>query len=227
MKEGSENKVYRLKNVLCGLRQTPRAWYSRIDAYFMKEGFKKCPHEHTLYTKSDENMRKLLIVSLYVDDLIYTSNDTTLIIEFRSSMQNEFDMSDLGRMRYFLGVEVIQCSKGIFIHQQKYVNEVLDRFGLKECKAVSSPVVTGCKLSKNYKGNSISNTVFKQIVGSLMYLNATRSDVMFGVSLISRFMENPSMGHLTATKRILRYLKGSSDTRLLYKRRKTRVDWVL
>lgn len=94
----------------------------------------------------------------------------------------------------------------------------LDRFGMTECKPVCSPVTAGCKLPKNDKSSSVNSTVFKQIVCSLMYLHATRPDVMFGVSMISRFMEQPTMEHLAAAKRVLRYLKGAADMGIMYNR---------
>ena len=102
VKVKEEHKVYRLKKALYGLKQAPRAWYSRIDAYFTKEGFKKCPYEHTLFTKIGDG-RKLLIVCLYVDDLIFTGNDSAMIEKFKRSMMVEFEMSDLGKMHYFFG----------------------------------------------------------------------------------------------------------------------------
>lgn len=107
MKKGEEEKVYRLRKALYGLKQAPQAWYSRIETYFVREGFERCPSEHTLFTKSKGG--KILIVSLYVDDLIFTGNDKSMCDNFKSSMMLEFDMSDLGRMKYFLGVEVKQC----------------------------------------------------------------------------------------------------------------------
>ncbi|KAK9941415.1 hypothetical protein M0R45_018018 [Rubus argutus] len=114
VKQGHENQVYRLKKALYGLKQAPRAWYSRIDAYFAKEGFLKCPYEHTLYTKFGDD-GKILFVCLYVDDLIFTSNDRVMFDDFKKSMTDEFDMSDLGLMHYFLGIEVMQASEGVFI----------------------------------------------------------------------------------------------------------------
>ncbi|CAL2265083.1 unnamed protein product [Prunus armeniaca] len=122
-KKGEEHKVYKLNKALYGLKQAPRAWYSKIEAYFAKEGFEKCYCEHTLLTKSNEG-GKLLIVSLYVDDLIFTGNDMSMCEEFKKSMMLEFDMSDLGKMRYFLGVEVLQNSDGIYVSQRKYAHEV-------------------------------------------------------------------------------------------------------
>jgi len=107
MKIGEEEKVYKLRKALYGLKQAPRAWYNKIETYFLRNGFERCLCEHTLFTKLVEG-GKLLIVSLYVDDLIYTGNDVSLCHSFKKSMMSEFDMTDLGRMRYFLGVEILQ-----------------------------------------------------------------------------------------------------------------------
>ncbi|PNX60329.1 putative copia-type protein, partial [Trifolium pratense] len=140
--------VYRLKKALYGLKQAPRAWYSKIESYFSAEKFEKCPYEHTLFVKYGMK-NEILVVSLYVDDLIYTGNNQGLMDEFKSSMKKKFAMTDLGKMRFFLGVEVNQSSNGIFITQQKYAAEVLSRFGMEHCNQVSSPIVPGCKLVKD------------------------------------------------------------------------------
>lgn len=110
IKKGEEGKVYKLRKALYGLKQAPRAWYSRIEGYFLKEEFERCPSEHTLFTKVKEG--NILIVSLYVDDLIFTGNSRAMCDEFKESMMFEFEMSDLGKMRHFLGVEVKQSAAG-------------------------------------------------------------------------------------------------------------------
>jgi hypothetical protein len=129
IKRGEEHKVYKLRRALYGLKQAPRAWYSRIEGYFIKEGFEKCYCEHTLFVKTKDG-GKILIVSLYVDDLIFIRNNEDMFERFKESMKKEFAMSDLGKMKYFLGVEVIQDHYGIFINQKKYAHEVLERFGM-------------------------------------------------------------------------------------------------
>jgi hypothetical protein len=177
MKQGHENQVYKLKKALYGLKQAPRAWYSRIDEYFAKEGFLKCPYEHTFYIKAGAN-GKILIVCLYVDDLIYVSNDGVMLADFKTSMMNEFDMSDLGLMHYVLGIEVVQSSAGIFISQKKYVLEILDRFHMKDCNPVLTPSEPGLKLTRFGTGEKMNSTLYKQIVGSLMYLTSTRLDII-------------------------------------------------
>lgn len=216
IKKGEEEKVYKLKKALYGLKQAPRAWYSRIEAYFMREQFERCPSEHTLFTKS--NGGKLLIVSLYVDDLIFTGNDREMCDEFKNSMMLEFEMTYLGLVKHFLGVEVKQCSEGIFICQRRYAREVLARFGMDESNAVKNPIVPGTKLQKDEGDAKVDETVFKQVVGSLMYLTVTRPDLMYGVCLISRFMSAPRESHWLAAKRILRYIKGTTELGVFYKR---------
>ena len=147
-----------------------------------------------------------------MDDLIFTGNDEDMFKSFKESMKKEFDMSDLGRMKYFLGVEVIQNSDGIFICQRKYAKEVLERFGMERSNLANNPIVPGCKLSKSGSGAvSVDATEYKQLVGSLLYLTATRPDLMYAVGLISRYMEKPTEMHLQAAKRILRYLKGTME----------------
>ncbi|XP_057980101.1 uncharacterized mitochondrial protein AtMg00810-like [Malania oleifera] len=152
------------------------------------------------------------------DDLIFTGNDGVMFKEFKKSMLVEFEMSDLGMMQYFLGIEVVQSANGIFISQKKYVQNILDRFRMKDCNPVSTPTEFGLKLNKDHEGKKVDNTLYKQIVGSLMYLTATRPDIMYYVSLISRYMENPTEMHLLAAKRILRYLQGTRDFGLFYEK---------
>ncbi|GAA0147836.1 transmembrane signal receptor [Lithospermum erythrorhizon] len=113
-KKGKEHLVYKLTKALYGLKQAPRTWYSKIETHFNKEGFKKCNSVQTLFTKRSAG-GTLMIVSIYVDDLIYTRNDHELMRQFKTAMVKEFDMTDLGMMNYFLGIEVIQRSQGIFI----------------------------------------------------------------------------------------------------------------
>lgn len=156
-KKGEEEKVYKFRKALYGLRQAPRVWYSKIEAYFQKEGFVKCPSDHTLFIEfGEEGM--ILIVSLYVDNLIFTGNSKDMFEEFKQSMKKEFDMTDLGRMTYFLGVEVIQNDDGIFIGQSKYARDALERFGMDKSKPVSNPVAPGNKLTKKGSGNEVDAT---------------------------------------------------------------------
>ena len=207
-KKGKEHLIYKLHKALYGLKQAPRAWFNRIETYFLKEGFQRCDSEQTLFTKKNA-AGKIIIVSIYVDDLIFTGDDKNMMCDFKNSMMKEFDMTDLGSMRFFLGIEVLQQVDGIFIYQRNYALEILKRFGMLESNEVSSPIIPGFKINKDEHGTTIDETYFKQIMGSLMYLTATRPDMMFATSLISRFMSIPTELHLQAAKRVLRYLKGA------------------
>ncbi|KAL0440932.1 UNVERIFIED_CONTAM: Retrovirus-related Pol polyprotein from transposon RE2 [Sesamum radiatum] len=134
--KGSEEKVLRLKKALYGLKQTPRAWYSRIDKYFMDRGFRRSLSEPTLYIKSQGT--DTLIVSLYVDDLIYIGNNEKMIQVFKEDMMKTFEMSDLGLMHFFLGIEINQEKEGIFICQRKYTETLLKKFKMESCKTVTT-----------------------------------------------------------------------------------------
>ena len=144
-----------------------------------------------MYTKVNQE-GKILIVCLYVDDLIFAGYS---VDEFKKAMKIEFEMTDLGMMKYFLGIEVTRYEDGIFINQSKYANDVLKRFRMMNCKPAITPIATGTKLSKEDDGSKVDPTLYKRLVGSIMYLTATRSDIMFAVSLISRFMELPKNTH--------------------------------
>ena len=191
--EGQKHKVWKLKKAFYGLKQAPRAWYNRIDVYLTENGFEKCDGEPTLYIK--ENDGKILIVVLYVDALIFTGNENSLIADFKGVMKSEFEMTDLGCLRYFLGIEVDQSENGVFISQDKYVEAVLKRFNMQESKAAVTSTVMGLKLSKEDSSKDFDPKLYKSIVGNLMYLNTTRPDIMHAISLISRFMERPKEAH--------------------------------
>jgi len=130
-----------------------------------------------------------------VDDLIFTGNGRVICEEFKHSMQLEFDMTYLGKIGHILGIELIQNEADIFICQRRYVREILVRFNMLNSNPVRNPMVPGTILSKDDAGIPVDTTKFKQAIGSLMYLTITRPDLMFGVSLISRYMANPKKSH--------------------------------
>ncbi|KAM1556532.1 hypothetical protein TB2_040114 [Malus domestica] len=136
--------------------------------------------------------------------------------EFKRVMTKEFEMTDIGLMAYYLGIEVKQNEEGIFISQESYTKEILKKFKMDDCKPISTPVECGVKLTKHDQGESVDPTFFKSLVGSLHYLTCTRPDILYVVGLISRYMENPTTTHLKTAKRILRYLKGTVNFGMFY-----------
>ncbi|KAI5348230.1 hypothetical protein L3X38_001117 [Prunus dulcis] len=220
VQESKETKVYRLNKALYGLKQAPRAWYDEIDAYFNTAGFKKSLSEATLYIKTSDTSG-IIIVSLYVDDIIYTGSCPKMLEEFKQDMMQHYEMTDLGLLHHFLGMGVEQTDKHIFIHQKKYAMKILEKFGMRDCKSVAIPLVVNEKLCREDGSEAADENEFRQIVGSLLYLTATRPDVMFASSLLARCMHNPSKKHMGTAKRVLRYIQGTLDFGIEFAKGKT------
>ncbi|KAI5336535.1 hypothetical protein L3X38_015803 [Prunus dulcis] len=126
-------------------------------------------------------------------------------------MMQHYEMSDLGLLYHFLGMGVLQTDKHIFLHQKKYALKVIEKFGLKDCKSVVTPLVASERLCKEDGSEATNESEYRQIVGSLLYLTATRPDIMFASSLLARFMHNPTRKHMGTAKRVLRYIQGTLD----------------
>ncbi|XP_028236729.1 uncharacterized protein LOC114416049 [Glycine soja] len=179
----------------------------------MDRGFRRSKSEPTLYIKSQG--QNTLLLSLYADDLIYTGNNTKMMMEFKEDMKT-FEMTDLGLMSYFLGIEVSQRNEGIFISQKKYTEGLLKKFKMYGCKPVATPLITNEKLQKNDGAPEDDASKYRSLIGSLLYLTTTRPDIMYATSLLSRFMQSPSQIHFGAGKRILRYLQGTKEFGIWY-----------
>ncbi|GJR29462.1 retrovirus-related pol polyprotein from transposon TNT 1-94 [Tanacetum coccineum] len=134
-----KRRVFRLNKGLYGLKEAPLAWYSKIDDFFKNNGFERSVHVPTLYVKT-QGMTDMVIASMHVDDIIYTSSSSCLISEFKESMMEIFEMTDLGELKYFSGLEIIQTHDGIFMSQRKFVEDTLEMFKMLGCKTVSTPM---------------------------------------------------------------------------------------
>ncbi|KAM7489733.1 hypothetical protein LguiB_027217 [Lonicera macranthoides] len=207
--QGQEEKVYRLKKSLYGLKQAPRSWYSRIDANLVNLGFDKSLSESTLYIKKVDD--EILVVSLYVDDLLVTGSSKELIDKFKEEMKDVFEMTDLGRMTFFLGLQVNQKKNEIFLCQHKYAKEILKKFNMEGCKPNATPMNQKEKFCSEDGAEKVDERLYRSLIGCLMYLTATRPDIMHAVSLLSRYMHCASEIHFQSAKRILRYVKGTID----------------
>jgi hypothetical protein len=198
---------------LYGLKQAPRAWYGRIDSFLTSLGFTKSKVDPNLYFKvmNDEPV----ILLLYVDDLFLTGEEK-LITNCKKKLVAEFEMKDIGPMHYFLGLEVCQSLEKIFLNQGKYTIEILKRFDMLECKDMNTPMETNLKLPDDTSSELVDATLYKQIIGSLMYLMNTRPDICFVVNTLSWYLVEPRRVHLVAVKNVMRYLKGTLDYGLCY-----------
>ena len=139
-----------------------------------------------------------------------------MLDEFKVAMKSEFEMKDFGLMKYFLGIELEQSNHGIFISQQKYVVDILKRFKMEKCKPTDTLIDLGTELRKEYLGSVVNSTLYKQLVGSLIYLTTIRHDIAYATSYISRFMKYPKDSHWKFGKRILRYIAGTTTYHLWY-----------
>jgi hypothetical protein len=207
--------VCKLKKALYGLKQAPRAWYGRIDSFLQSLGFSKSIADPNLYIKIIQNHPVLLV--LYVDDLFLTGEED-LIAQTKRELSEEFEMKDLGLMHYFLGLEVWQKPGEIFLSQSKYAIDILRRFGMMDCKSMTTPMISNLKkLQDQVTGTDPEDpTVYRQIIGSLMYLVHTRPDICYAVNALSQFMCEPKHIHMVAVKHILRYVRGTIAYGLRY-----------
>eukprot|EP00253_Pinus_taeda_P014920 PITA_14920 len=152
------------------------------------------------------------------DDIIFGSNEEATSQSFALVMQKEFEMSLLGELTYFLGLQIQQNEGGIFLSQTKYLKQILKKYGMKDAKPVCTPMVTGCSLSANDESASVHQPTYNSMIGSLLYLTGTRPDIMHAVGIVGRFQANPKETHLQAVKRIFKYLQGTQNYGLWYPR---------
>jgi len=203
------NHVCLLRKSLYGLKQAPRAWYKRFADYVSSIGFSQSKSDNSLFIyRRDTTIAYLL---LYVDDIILTTSTDVLRTSIISLLSSEFAMKDLGPLSYFLGISVTRHSGGLFLSQKKYAEEILERAGMSSCKSCPTPVDTKSKLSTTTGTQSADPSVYRSLAGALQYLTFTRPDISYAVQQICLFMHNPMEVHMQALRRILRYIKGTSQ----------------
>jgi hypothetical protein len=208
------NHAYRLSKALYGLKQAPRAWYERLRDFLIEKGFKIGTIDTTLFTKKHNS--DIFICQVYVDDIIFGSTNGYHCKEFGELMSKEFEMSMIGELTYFLSFQVKQMKDGNFLSQEKYTKDLLKRFNMEKCKPIKTPMPTNGHLDLDEGGNPVDQTLYHSMIGSLLYLTASRPDIMFSVCMCARFQSNPKKAHLRTVKRILRYLKHTPSVGLLY-----------
>jgi hypothetical protein len=160
--------------------------------------------------------KDLFVLQIYIDDIIFGSTNQDFCEEFGKMMANEFEMSMIGELSYFLGLQIKQLKNDIFVSQGKYIKDMLKKFRLKDAKAISTPIGTNRSLDSDVSGNMVDQKMYRSMIGSLLFVTASRLDVMFNVCMCARFQATPRESHLKATKRILRYLKHTQNIRLWY-----------
>ncbi|GJX76006.1 putative ribonuclease H-like domain-containing protein [Tanacetum coccineum] len=208
------NKVYKVVKALYSLHQALRAWYDTLANYLLCNGFERGKVDQTLFIKRHKG--HILLVQIYVDDIIFGSTKKELCDEFEKLMKDKFQMSSMGELTFFLGLQVQQNKKGIFISQDKYVHEILRKFNYSDVKSASTPTDLEKPLVQDGDTADVDEHLYRSMIGSLMYLTASRPDIMFAVCACARFQVSPKSSHLLAVKRIFRYVKGKPSLGLWY-----------
>ena len=215
IKPGEEHLVCKLKRSLYGLKQSPRCWNAVLDAFLKEEGFVPTPADQCVYNRSLDGVQT--IIGVYVDDLVILSDEDAELLNVKEMLSGRFSMKDMGQLHYCLGMSVQQGEGRLKLSQNAYVEQILRKFGMHNCNPASTPMATDVKLQKDDGSTSTDERMYQSIIGSLMYLaTATRPDISYAVGALSQFNSCPTKTHLTAAKRVLRYLKGTMDVGIVY-----------
>nr|CAN76326.1 hypothetical protein VITISV_014220 [Vitis vinifera] len=228
----AKNQVCKLQKSLYGLKQSPRTWFDRFTKAVLKLGYKQGQADHTLFVKKS-HAGKLAILIVYVDDIILSGNDMGELQNLKKYLSEEFEVKDLGNLKYFLGMEVARSRKGIVVSQRKYILDLLKETGMLGCKPIDTPMDSQKKLGIEKESTPVDRGRYQRLVGRLIYLSHTRPDIGFAVSAVSQFMHSPTEEHMEAVYRILRYLKMTPGKGLFFRKTENRdtevysdADWA-
>ena len=213
--QGESDLVCRLHKSLYGLKQSPRAWFGKFSKIIQQFGMIRCEADHSVFFKCS-SLNKYIYLVVYVDDIVITGDDQEGIKELKQHLFKHFQTKDLGRLRYFLGIEVAQSKTGVAISQRKYALDILEETGMLDCKPIDTPMDPNVKLLPNEGEPYPYPDRYRRLVGKLNYLTMTRPDLAFPVSVVSQFLNSPCDSHWNAIVRILRYIKGSPGKGIVY-----------
>ncbi|GKA29281.1 retrovirus-related pol polyprotein from transposon TNT 1-94 [Tanacetum coccineum] len=205
------NHVYRLKKALYGLKQAPRVWYDKLSSFL--NHYTKGIIDLTFFTRRHGD--DILLVQIYVDDIIFGSTKPVFSTRFAKQMKDNFEMSMIGEMKFFLRLQVHQSPRGIFICQSQYTMDLLKKYGMEKCDTISTPMAT-TKLDADLQGTQVDQTKYHSMIGGLMYLTASRPDIAFVTFVCVRYQARPTEKHLKEVKRIFRYLRQTINMGLWY-----------
>ncbi|GJR84815.1 retrovirus-related pol polyprotein from transposon TNT 1-94 [Tanacetum coccineum] len=211
------NHVYKLKKALYGLKQAPRAWYDLLSSFLISQDFSKGSVDPTLFICKEG--KELLLVQVYVDDIIFAVSTPKLCDLFAKIMCSKFKMSMMGKISFFLGLQIFQNPRGIFINQSKYALESLKKYGFDFCDPVDTPMVEKSKLNEDKEGKPINPSHYRGMIGTLLYLTASRPDLQFAICMCAQYQARPKPNSTTCVNKDLRdplvsELADSSKTRI-------------
>jgi hypothetical protein len=212
--EKCPHRVYKLRKALYGLKQAPRAWYGRVRGFLFGRGFEMGKVDQTLFLIRQG--RDILIVQVYVDDIVFGGSSNSLVTRLAEDMSREFEMSMMGELQFFLGLQIKQSKEGTFVHQAKYTKDIVRKFKMDDSKAMKTPMSTTTALDADEEDEHVGQKEYRSMIGSLLYLTAMRPDIQFSVCLCARFQASPRTSHRQAVKHIFRYLRHTPDFGLWY-----------
>jgi hypothetical protein len=212
--EGCPNHVYKLHKTLYGLKQAPRAWYECLRDFLIENGFRIGKADSTLFTR--KMGKDLFVCQIYVDDIIFGSTNKSFCNEFSKIMMDMFEMSMMGVLTFFLRFQIKQAKEGTFISQTKYTRDILKKFGMDKARPIKTPMGTNSHLDLDLGGISVDQKVYHSMIGSLLYLCASRPNIMLSVCMCARIHAAQKDCHLRTVKRIMRYLVLTPNLRLWY-----------
>ena len=204
---GFPHRVCRLRQALYGLKQAPRAWFAKFSSTISQHGFSDSSFYTTLFLR--RSYHGITILLLHVDDMIITGDDMQGIQDLKHFLGHKFEMKDLGPLNYFLGLEVSSSANGYYLTQAKYTSDLLSRVNITNSKIVDTPIEYYCRLNSHDGKSLFDVTIYKQLVGSVIYLTVTRPNISYAVHVVSQFMATPRSPPYAAILRIFRYLKGT------------------
>jgi hypothetical protein len=206
------HKVYRLRKVLYGMKQAPHACYGRLRVFLFSKGLETGKVDKTLFLLRQGD--DILIVQVYVDDIVFGDLTHSLVARFAEDMSKEFEMSMMGELQFFLGLQIKQAKEGTF--EAKYMKDILKKFKMVDSKALSTPMSTTTVLDADEDGEPVDQEEYQSMIGSLLYLTMTMPDIQFSVCLCAHFQASPRTSHRQAVKRIFRYLRYTPKLGLWY-----------
>ncbi|KAJ9683174.1 hypothetical protein PVL29_018954 [Vitis rotundifolia] len=216
--QGESGLVCRLHRSLYGLKQSPRAWFGRFSSVVQEFGMLRSTADHSVFYHHNSLGQSIYLV-VYVDDIVITGSDQDGIQKLKQHLFTHFQTKDLGKLKYFLGIEIAQSSSGVVLSQRKYALDILEETGMLDCKPVDTPMDPNVKLVPG-QGEPLGDPGrYRRLVGKLNYLTITRPDISFPVSVVSQFLQSPCDSHWNAVIRILRYIKSTPGQGVLYENR--------
>jgi hypothetical protein len=190
--------VYKLSKALYGLKQAQRAWYARLKTFLLDHGYVMGSVDKTLFTLKHGN--DFLLIQIYVDDIIFGGSSHVLVSSFQEMIEKEFQMSMMGELTFFLGIQVKRTKQGTFVHQARYTKDLMKKFNMAELKPMSTPMSTAMGLDPDENGEDVDQREYRSMIGSLLYLTVTRSNIQFTMCLCAHFQAFPRSSHQAAVQ---------------------------